>query len=78
MFSIWVKIRCGILPSFSLLDPQIGGTQHVDNHKQRKFGFETLRLVQNVELLPRWKAARYSEARTYLSQSHPDFYKWQR
>lgn len=49
MFSIWVKIRYGILPSFSLLDPQIGGTQHTDNHKVRKFWFYMLRLAQNTE-----------------------------
>lgn len=57
LFSVWVKIRYRILPSFSLLDPQIGGTQHTDNHKLRKFWFYTLRLVQSTESLPCWKAA---------------------
>ena len=61
-----VKIGCGSLPSCSLLDPQIGGTQRIDNHKLCKFWFSTLRLVQNVESLPCWKAALCSQRHTHI------------
>ena len=65
LFLIWVKIRYENLSSCSLLDPHVAGTQSLDNHKLCKFWFSMLRLVQNMEALPCWKAALNSQRYTH-------------
>lgn len=74
LFLIWVKIRYENLSSCSLLDPQVAGTQSLDNHKRCKFWFSMLRLVQNMEALPCWKAALNSQRHTHTQTSVSKLY----